>query len=138
MASLFDRNLNFMCESEVPIPVCIRGFFAYCSASAATFMSFSTDLVSPQTVAFFTIFETASTEEKSPGLDTGKPASIISTPNKSNCSAMITFWSVFNLHPGTCSPSRRVVSNIWTFVLDICVNILYIGHTNLIFLKNLT
>ena len=63
-----------MCESLVPIPVWILGNFAYFRASAAIFISFSTALVNPQTVAFFTIFEISETDLKSPGLETGKPA----------------------------------------------------------------
>ena len=96
----------------MPIPVWILGYFAFFKASAATLISFSTALVKPQTVAFFTISEIASTDWKSPGLDTGNPASITLTPSKSSCFAMTTFCSVFNLQPGTCSPSLSVVSNI--------------------------
>jgi hypothetical protein len=42
-----------MCDSEVPIPVCILGYLAYFKASAATSISFFTALVSPHTVAFY-------------------------------------------------------------------------------------
>ena len=71
--------------------MCILGNFAYFKADAATFISFSTALVKPQTVAFFTIFEISVTDIKSPGLETGKPASITFTPNKSNLSAITNF-----------------------------------------------
>ena len=57
MASLFELNLNFICDSEVPMPVCILGLLAYFSASAATSISFLTALVKPQTVTFFIIFQ---------------------------------------------------------------------------------
>ena len=133
MSSLLDLNLCWMWESEVPIPVWILGFLAFANAAPATFISFSTDRVSPQTAAFLTILEISSTDLKSPGLETGNPASIISTPNWSSCSAMIYFCSVFSLHPGTCSPSRSVVSKIWTFVLDILQNIFSNCYTNLYF-----
>ena len=119
MASLLDLNLWIIWESEVPIPVWILGFFAYLSASAATLISFSTDRVNPQTEAFVTIFEISSTDLKSPGLDTGNPASITSTPKTSRRYAIIIFWFVSSLQPGTCSPSRRVVSKIWIVVSDI-------------------
>ena len=46
--------------------------------SAATSISFLTALVKPQTVAFLTILEISTTELKSPGLETGNPASITS------------------------------------------------------------
>ncbi|MCY1557713.1 hypothetical protein D9M68_945860 [compost metagenome] len=75
-------------------------------------MSFFTALVSPQTVAFSTILQISETDKKSPGLDTGKPASIMSTPILSSRSAITNFCLVSNLHPGTCSPSRNVVSKI--------------------------
>ena len=84
-------NLYLICESDVPIPVCILGSLAYFKASPAILMSFSTALESAQTVVFFMIFEISTTELKSPGLDTGKPASITSTPRSSNFWAIITF-----------------------------------------------
>ena len=65
---------------------------AYFRASAATSISFSTARVNPQTVAFLTILEISSTDLKSPGLETGNPASITSTPKISSCSAITTFW----------------------------------------------
>jgi len=54
---------------------------AFFNDSAATSISFLTALVKPHTLAFFTIFEISTTELKSPGLDIGKPASIMSTPS---------------------------------------------------------
>ena len=60
-----------MCDSEVPIPVWILGLTAKASASAATSMSFSTDLVSPQTVVLFNILLNSDTDSKSPGLEIG-------------------------------------------------------------------
>ena len=51
---------------------------------------------------------------KSPSEAMGNPASITSTPRRSSWCAMRTFSSTFMLHPGDCSPSRKVVSNIVT------------------------
>ena len=85
-------------------------------------MSFFTALVNPHTLAFFTIFEISTTDLKSPGLEIGKPASIISTPRKSNFSAITSFCFVSSLQPGTCSPSLRVVSKILTISLYISFN----------------
>jgi len=85
------------------MPVCILGFLAYFKASAATSISFLIALVKPQTVAFRTILEISFTELKSPGLEIGNPASIISTPSVSKRSAIINFCSVFNLQPGRYS-----------------------------------
>ena len=110
--SLVELNLCLICESEVPMPVCILGNLAYFNASPAIFISFSTALERAQTVVSLIIFEISTTELKSPGLDTGKPASITSTPRFSNFSAITTFCVVLSLQPGTCSPSLNVVSNI--------------------------
>jgi hypothetical protein len=39
------------------------------------------------------------TDKKSPGLETGNPASMISTPISSNRLAITSFFAVSNLHP---------------------------------------
>ena len=101
-----------MCEGEVPIPVWIRLRLAYFSASAAQSMSFSTARVNAQMVGQVTAFEISTTLLKSPGLEMGKPASMTSTPNASSCLATWIFSTVLSWHPGTCSPSRSVVSKI--------------------------
>ena len=77
-------------------------------------MSLFTALVKPQIFEFLTNLEIFSTDLKSPGLDIGNPASITSTPNSSNCFAIESLVEESNLQPGTCSPSRKVVSNIST------------------------
>ena len=92
----------------------MRERLACFKASPATSISFCTARVKPQTVAFFISFAISDTDSKSPGLEMGNPASIISTPRASNLSAKPTFSLVFSLQPGTCSPSRRVVSNMYT------------------------
>ena len=86
-----------MWESDVLMPVWILGLTAFFNDSAATSISFLTALVKPQTLAFFTIFEISTTELKSPGLDIGKPASIISTPSWSNLLAITSFCFVSSL-----------------------------------------
>ena len=58
--------------------------------------------------------EIASTASKSPGEVIGKPASITSTPSRASCWAISTFSAVLSEIPGDCSPSRRVVSKMWT------------------------
>ena len=83
-------------------------------------MSFSTALVRAQMVGQVTAFEISITDLKSPGLDIGNPASITSTPKASSCFATSIFSTVLSWHPGTCSPSRRVVSNIKS-LLFICL-----------------
>src|ERR1700722_12938338 len=49
----------------------------------------------------------------------GKPASMMSTPSASSWRARPIFSSVLSLQPGTCSPSRRVVSKMKIFLSDI-------------------
>ena len=99
------------------MPVWIRPFFANFSDSAATSISFSTARVSAQMVGQVTAFEISTTELKSPGLEMGNPASMISTPSSSSAFATSIFSIVFNWHPGTCSPSRNVVSKIYNLSL---------------------
>ena len=99
------------------MPVWIRFRFASRSASAATSISFSTARVSAQIVGSDTAFDISSTELKSPGLEIGKPASMISTPKASSNLATSIFSVVFNWQPGTCSPSRKVVSKMYSLSL---------------------
>ena len=96
----------------MPIPVWILGFFAFFNDSAATSISFSLALLKAHTDAFFIILEISTTDLKSPGLEIGKPASMMSTPSRSIFSAKINLLLVSSLQPGTCSPSLKVVSKI--------------------------
>ena len=57
----------------------------------------------------------ASTASKSPWLAIGNPASITSTPRRASCSAISSFSPTSSEIPGDCSPSRRVVSKIFTW-----------------------
>ena len=95
------------------MPVCILLCLAYLRASAATSMSFSTARVRAHITGQVTALDTSTTELKSPGLETGKPASITSTPSSSRAFASCIFSAVPSWHPGTCSPSLRVVSKIY-------------------------
>ena len=63
---------------------------------AAVSISITIALLSPHIMDSFTFFEISETELKSPGLDTGKPASITSTPRLSKSLAISTFSLVFN------------------------------------------
>ena len=112
ISSRVELNLYIMCGSEVPIPVWIRPRFAYFNASAATSISFCTARVRAQIVGHVTAFDISTTLLKSPGLEIGNPASITSTPNASSAFATCIFSTVFSWQPGTCSPSRSVVSKI--------------------------
>src|SRR5215213_4131046 len=56
----------------------------------------------------------ACTASKSPGDAIGKPASITSTPSRASWCAISSFSPVLSEMPGDCSPSRRVVSKMWT------------------------
>src|SRR5690606_28572334 len=102
--------------SEAPRPVWIRLRLAYFRASAATSMSSFLARVSAHTPVV-TALEISITERKSPGLEMGNPASMMSTPSPSRALATTIFSSVDNWHPGTCSPSRSVVSKMSIFRL---------------------
>ena len=55
------------------------------------------------------------TASRSPGVEQGKPASMMSTPSFSSCFAISSFSSGVKAIPADCSPSRRVVSKMWIF-----------------------
>ena len=74
----------------------------------------------PQIAGPSTWREIASTASKSPGEVIGKPASITSTPSRASCWAISTFSAVFSEMPGDCSPSRSVVSKMWTRFASVC------------------
>ena len=68
----------------------------------------------PQMTGPSTFWAIPLTASKSPGEAIGKPASITSTPRRASCWAISTFSAAFSEIPGDCSPSRRVVSKMWT------------------------
>jgi hypothetical protein len=76
-------------------------------AAAATSISFFKALVNPQTVAFF-YFTNLRNRQKSPGLETESSLNYINTHF---IRFAITSFFGISLHPGTCSPSLKVVSN---------------------------
>ena len=71
-------------------------------------------LARPVTELFLIALAIALTASKSPLEEAGKPASIMSTPNRSSCLAISNFSNWFKLTPGDCSPSRSVVSKMLT------------------------
>ena len=92
--------------------VWMRPRLAGLMASAARSMSFSIARARAHTVLSVTVAATARTASKSPGLATGKPASMMSTRMRSSCLAIRTFSSRVMDAPGLCSPSRNVVSKM--------------------------
>src|SRR5690606_28461366 len=83
-------------------------------ASPARAISAGMARASPATTAFFTCLATATTASKSPFEAMGKPASMMSTPISSRASATCSFSSSVMVAPGLCSPSRSVVSKMYT------------------------
>jgi len=68
----------------------------------------------PQMTGPWTLAAMAETASKSPSLETGKPASMTSTPRRASCSAISSFSPASREMPGDCSPSLSVVSKMWT------------------------
>src|SRR5207302_725765 len=64
----------------------------------------------PAITAPFTDDAISRTASHSPSDETGKPASMTSTPKRASCSAISTFSARDSAIPGACSPSRSVVS----------------------------
>ena len=94
--------------------VWMRFRFACCRASKARSISALPERARPQTVAFCTSLAISVTASKSPIEAIGKPASMMSTPISSSRVAIWIFSSRVIEAPGDCSPSRRVVSKIFT------------------------
>src|SRR5439155_631025 len=63
----------------------------------------------------------------SPGDEIAKPASITSTPRRSNWRAISTFSPALSAMPGDCSPSRRVVSKIRTVSVGVIASSLQLS-----------
>ncbi len=74
-----------------------------------------------------TAFAIASTESKSPSDAIGNPASITSTPSRASCSAISSFSATSREMPGDCSPSRSVVSKIFTVSMRISLSQVWRG-----------
>src|SRR5579859_5655316 len=110
-------SLACRCRSEVARNTCMRGDFAGFSASTAARMSSLRARASAAMGTSRTSFATACTASRSPREAIGKPASMTSTPRAASCRAIRIFSSVFMEKPGDCSPSRRVVSKIRTWLI---------------------
>ena len=104
-----------MWMSEVEMNVWIRGRSESLIAPQAASMSALWVRASPQITGPSTEPEIACTASKSPGEVIGKPASITSTPSRASWWAISTFSCVLSEIPGDCSPSRNVVSKMWTW-----------------------
>ena len=88
----------------------MRGWAASFTASQAASMSPRVARARLATVQRLTALAIFCTLLKSMGEAMAKPASMTSTPSFSSCRAISTFSERFMLHPGDCSPSRKVVS----------------------------
>jgi len=78
------RSLYFMCRGEVERKVWMRGFLASFTASQQRSMSLSMQRHRPATWMDFACRAIRCTDSKSPWLEAGKPASIMSTPSTSS------------------------------------------------------
>ncbi len=96
--------------------VWMRGRSASLTAPQTASMSALWVRARPQMTGPSTVRAMAWTASKSPGEAIGKPASITSTPRRASCWAISTFSAAFSEMPGDCSPSRSVVSKMWTRV----------------------
>ena len=105
-------SLYSMCSGLVAMNRWMRGSAAILTASQAVSISLTFALASEATEQFRTAFAMVLTDSKSPGDEMAKPASITSTFIFSRQRATSIFSFRFMEHPGDCSPSRRVVSNI--------------------------
>ena len=103
-----------MWMSEVEMKVWMRGRAESLIALQAASMSALWVRASPQITGPSTLRAIASTASASPGEVIGKPASITSTPSRASWCAISTFSWVCSEMPGDCSPSRSVVSKMWT------------------------
>ena len=113
-SSRVDCSWCSMWMSEVEMKVWIRGRSELRIAPQAASMSALWVRARPQITGPSTSRAIASTASKSPGEVIGKPASITSTPSRASCWAISTFSWVLSEIPGDCSPSRSVVSKMWT------------------------
>ena len=100
--------------SELDRNTWMRGLRARRIASQVASTSSGTARASAHTQASRTWAATAATDARSPGDETGKPASITSTFIASSSSAISTLAFLEKNTPAACSPSRSVVSNTVT------------------------
>src|SRR5437763_9364979 len=100
--------------SLVAMKVWMRGRLACARDFAARSTSSVQQRASAATWAHGNSRLTASTASKSPSLAIGKPASRMSTPSSTSLRAIRSFSGTVMLQPGDCSPSRKVVSKMYT------------------------
>ncbi len=114
MRSLYSRWM-----SDVAMKVWMRGCAAGAMAEAQRSMSPSFARARPQITGAFSPCPISSamacTASQSPREAAGKPASMMSTPNRCSCRAICSFSSRVIVQPGACSPSRNVVSKMRTW-----------------------
>ena len=115
------RSFFSMCSALVAMKVWMRDDAAPFSASAAREMSRSLARASEHTMESRMWSAMVFTASKSPLLDAAKPASITSTRSRSSCRAMRSFSSLVIEAPGDCSPSRKVVSKMISWLLMVVV-----------------
>ena len=108
------RSFFAMWIGDVAMNTWMRGCAACRTASHARSMSAKPVRARPAMIEPCTDLAIASTASKSPWLAIGKPASMMSTPRRASCSAISSFSPTSSEMPGDCSPSRRVVSKIFT------------------------
>ena len=113
-SSRVDWSWCSMWMSLVEMNVWMRGRSESLMAFQAASTSCALARARPQITGPCTSRAMAWTASKSPGEEIGKPASITSTPSRASWCAISSFSCLFSEIPGDCSPSRRVVSKIFT------------------------
>ena len=112
------RSFFSMWIGLVAMKVWMRPDLAGLTASSARAMSLSKARHRPATVESLMASATALTASKSPLEAAGNPASMTSTRIRSSWRAMRSFSSRVMEAPGLCSPSRKVVSKMINWSLD--------------------
>ena len=101
--------------------VWMRGRSECLTAFQAASMSCAAVRARPQITGPSTAFAIAATASASPGEVIGNPASMMSTPSRASWWAISSFSCTFSEMPGDCSPSRSVVSKMYTLVRVLAV-----------------
>ena len=109
-------SLYCMCRGLVAMKVWMRPRSACLTAAPARSISPRVARARPAMVEFLIVLAISETASKSPSEAMGKPASMTSTPMSSSTLAMRSFSSRFMDAPGDCSPSRKVVSKMMTWL----------------------
>ena len=120
-------SLYFKWISLVAMKVWMRGRFACASDLAARSTSSVQQRARAAMLAHGNSRLTASTASKSPSEAIGNPASRMSTPSSTSLRAIRSFSGTVMLQPGDCSPSRSVVSKMYTRSLMLCTDSSHYG-----------